>query len=232
MSDEHPVFRALSPGLGDWREAVKLIKAGDVSPDASDQEGVPVIIHAARAGLWEAFEALVIAGADVAATDTDGITAFHYVIAGIVRPNWKYWSQRQIRDCKKMAAMFAERRMLGTNAQAIFALVANKLPPFRALLDHGLDPNTRVEDPYRVLLQCNQKKLVEALLADRNRRAAGQAFTAPPTLLMWAAALDRPKFVELLAAHGADQSARDDLRYSAADYAEIYRASKLPGALE
>jgi ankyrin repeat protein len=45
------------------------------------------------------------------------------------------------------------------------------------------------------------------------------------TLLMWAAGLGRTALVDLLIAQGANQEARDDQGYTAADYAEIYRST-------
>ena len=49
---------------------------------------------------------------------------------------------------------------------------------------------------------------------------------------MWAAGLGRPALVDLLIEHSADKDARDDLGYTAADYAEIFRAGEGTGSIE
>lgn len=131
-----------------------------------------------------------------------------------------------------MSAYYVEHGLLGTTATALLALVNNKLPAFRALLRDGLDPDTRIEDPLRVLLQSNPKKALEAADFDRRCRAAGEGFSAPPTLLMWAAGLGCPACVDLLIEQGADQDARDDLGYTVADYAEIYRFGQGTGSIK
>lgn len=229
MNTDHPIFTQLT-AVGSWRTALEIVQAG-IDPNLRDEYGTPLLVCATQAGSWEVFSALIDAGADPLARGADGINVFHHAIAGIVRRNWKYWSQRQIGNCKRITAYYLDKGLVGNSAQALLALAANKIALFRALLGNGLDPDTRVDDPSRVLLQSDAKKLLKAAVKDRNRAASGEGFPAPPTLLMWAAGLGRDPFVKLLISAGADQRARDDLGYTCKDYAEIFRRSNIAGQL-
>jgi hypothetical protein len=231
-------------GWGGGERTLALIKGG-LDAHVTNDLGEPLILAAARSASWCVFDTLLKAGADPEAPTPEGYTAYHYAIAGCVRPNWRYWPQRCIRDSRKIARVLNDRGVREVADRAMFAIAMNRITQFRDALDAGLDVDGCFPDPSRVLLPIGTEETARIMARDMARRQGlgdlavhlderlsrdarietvrprrHRARTSP-TLLMWTHALGRTPFSKLLLSRTADESLRDELGYTCYDYAKL-----------
>jgi hypothetical protein len=209
-------------GFGRIKEAMGRIEAGS-DPNEVDDRGFTPILHAAARGSWIAFEALVKRGADLEWKGQEGETLFDFAFAGMVRGNWKYWSQRQIRDCKKMVECLDETGLLEPEQQALHAIAKNRWKRVAELIAGGLPVDATSPDwNCEIALQPLAEKIGVLYEQIRPRRKS-LTYTKRPTLLMWAAAMGRFGICEALIAAGANENHRDAFGSTAKDYVTFYR---------
>jgi hypothetical protein len=216
-----------------------------LDPNLVNDLGEPLVLAAARSGCWDVFEVLLSGGADPMAQSPQGHTAYHYAIAGVVRPNWRYWSQQCIRDSRKIAQTYFKNGLLDARDQAIYAMAFDRVKDFERLLKEGLDANSRFPDPSRVLFPPNtleqakviardaakamkmrglKERLEKVLVHETKIQTASRKKSKPapdPTLLMWSNAIGRTSYSAILLAAGADTSLKDELGYTCHSYAVL-----------
>ncbi len=209
------------------KEALAQIEAGS-DPNEVDENFHTAIHYAAVQGSWMAFEALVRHGADLTWRARHGETVFDYAFAGMVRANWKHWSQRQIRECRKMLQVLSERGLLTPAQQAVTALALNRWPEVQALLQAGLSPDATQPDWHYEIALLDQAQQVASMFSRSTAHKNSSLRRSNPTLLMWAAALGRFDLYQALVACGADESRIDGFGNTARDYLDFYRRKMNP----
>lgn len=207
------------------REALQ----GGAAANASDQEGTPVLVSAAQAGLADGVAALIAAGANVEASSPHGPTPLVAAIqagsietvkallgagARVNRPDGNHLtplraaSQRDNAEITKL--LLASSASPNADALAAAALAGN-VEQVAVLLEQGADPNAGgkgyvLSEATRGCTRHDNTLVVRALLdAGADPRRHGDDNYTP---LHRAAGLCPATLVKLLIAHGADVNAR------------------------
>jgi ankyrin len=162
--------------LGDRRAVAK----GDF---VVDEEGTPLLLHAAQSLHAEIVGDLLERGADLAATDRFGETALHRV-ADLRRTNGPKAARVAMLLIERGAPVDARNRDLVTPLHQ--AVRARNLAVVEVLLDRGANPNA------------GDKRGSTPLHRASSSTGAGHTAGVDPT-----------PFVELLLAHGADPKQKD-----------------------
>ena len=207
---------------GRVKEALARIQAGS-DPNEVDEDFHTPILYAAVQGSWAAFEALAGRGADLTWRGRDGESLFDYAFAGMARANWRNWSQRQIRECRKMIEFLAERGLLTPAQQAVTVLARNRWKEVKALLQDGLSPDATQPDWHCEIAPLDQEQRIASTFLRSKAHKNSPTPRSNPTLLMWAAALSRFDLYQSLVACGADESRTDAFGHTAKDYLDFYR---------
>lgn len=208
--------------FGRVKEAILKIEGGS-DPNEVDESFYTPILYAVMLGSWQAFEVLATRGADLTWRGCRGETAFDFAVGGLVRPNWKRWSRRQIADCRKMIDSLDERGLLTPEQRALNAVARNKWKQVSELLDAGLSPDATVPDWHFEIALLSPEERVASLCRQARSQKNSAASHSSPTLLMWAAAMGRFAVCEALVRCGADDTRTDALGRTAKDYVSFYK---------
>ena len=188
--------------------AAALITAGDRPAAQTGDAAVAAIplIEAAKASDAAAVRALIGAGADVNAAQSDGAAALHWTA---------------YREDLETAALLIDAGADVNKANdlgvtpLLMACTNGHAELVEALLAAGADPGAALpsgETPLMAASRAGSRAAVESLLR-RGAHVNAAERTRGQTALMWAVANRHPAVVEVLLAAGADIHARSQVRY-------------------
>lgn len=173
MQEQIVLHRALIRSASST-EAIRLIEEG-ADVNALDDQGRTPLHVAAEMGQDKVIPSMLEAGADPAKVDLNGRSAFRVAVEGSSRPNTRWWSQRQINGCRKIAKLLKSQSLKRDEDRLIAILFDDNAAELQKLLDAGLDCESRIPGTIGAIFGGNpeMQAILGALGREINRSRLG-----------------------------------------------------------